>query len=298
MKQYLTLPDFNPIAFSIGPISLHWYGVMYLIGILFALWLAKRRANKPDSGWQASEAENLLFWGFLGILLGGRLGYVFFYNFKTFLADPSSLFRVWEGGMSFHGGLIGSIVVMFIFAIKTKRSLFTVADFIAPLIPFGLAAGRFGNFINGELWGRVTDSSIGMLFPNAWLADLNFVKAHPEWLALFNHCGSLLPRHPSQLYEMVLEGIVLFIILNLFIRKPRPIGGVSGLFLFFYGLFRFVIEFFRQPDEQLGLFGDFISMGQILSLPMIILGVIIIYYAYSGRKASLRFRGTRIIELF
>lgn len=280
MNKYFVFPNFDPIAFSIGPISLHWYGAMYLIGILFALWLAKKRAAKPNSGWSKNEVENLLFWGFLCIFIGARLGYVLFYNFAVFKQDPTTLFRVWEGGMSFHGGLIGSLIFMFIYAVKTRRTFFTVTDFVAPLIPFGLAFGRLGNFINGELWGRVTDASIGMLFPTSRSADLAFVNQHPEWLNLFNLCGGILPRHPSQLYEMALEGIALFIILNLFIRKPRPTASVSGLFLLFYGLFRFVIEFFRQPDEQLGLFGNFISMGQILSLPMIIFGLIIFIYAY------------------
>ncbi|QIQ20658.1 prolipoprotein diacylglyceryl transferase [Zophobihabitans entericus] len=280
MTKYLDFPQIDPIAIQIGPVSVHWYGLMYLVGIVFALWLSKRRANRPNSGWKASEAENLLFWGFLGILLGGRIGYVLFYNFKTFLSEPSVMFRVWEGGMSFHGGLIGSLVVMAIFAKKTNRLFFQVADFIAPLIPFGLGAGRLGNFINGELWGRPTDSAIGMIFPHSEMADLGFVKTHTDWLSLFTELGGHLPRHPSQLYELVLEGVVLFIILNLFIRKQRPIGSVSGLFLLLYGVFRFAVEFFRQPDEQLGLFGDFISMGQILSLPMIILGIVFIFYAY------------------
>lgn len=282
MKQYLTFPNIDPILFSIGPISLHWYGAMYLFGVLGALFLANRRIKQPNSGWTKSQVENLLFWGFLGLFIGGRLGYTFFYNIQAFVADPMVLFRVWEGGMSFHGGLIGALVVIAIFAIKTNKLFFQVADFVAPLIPIGLMFGRLGNFINGELWGRVTNSSIGMLFPSSWVADAAFVRSHPEWLTLYTECGNLLPRHPSQLYEMLFEGIILFIILNLFIRKPRPIGSVSGLFLLLYGLFRFVIEFFRQPDEQLGLFFKFISMGQILCLPMIIFGAIFIYYAYKS----------------
>jgi len=282
MKQYLIFPDFDPIVFSLGPISLHWYGAMYLFGVLGALFLANHRIKKANSGWTKSQVENLLFWGFLGLFIGGRLGYTFFYNLNAFLADPFVLFRVWEGGMSFHGGLIGALVVIAAFAIKTHKLFFQVADFVAPLIPIGLMFGRLGNFINGELWGRVTDSSIGMLFPTSSSADSAYVNAHPEWVDLFTSSSNLLPRHPSQLYEMLFEGIILFIILNLFIRKLRPIGSVSGLFLLLYGCFRFMIEFFRQPDEQLGLFFNVISMGQILCLPMIIFGAIFMYYAYQS----------------
>ncbi|MWP46838.1 prolipoprotein diacylglyceryl transferase [Gilliamella sp. Pas-s27] len=289
MNQYLQFPQIDPIAFSIGPISLHWYGAMYLFGVLGALYLAKRRANKPNSKWTLQQVENLLFWGFLGLFIGGRLGYVFFYNFDSFIKDPVILFKVWEGGMSFHGGLIGSIFVIAIFAKKTKKTFMQVGDFVAPLVPIGLMFGRFGNFINGELWGRVTNLPIGMLFPTSSHADFMFVQSHPEWFSLYSQLNGILPRHPSQLYEMMFEGIVLFIILNIFIRKPRPTGSVSGLFLLCYGLFRFVIEFFRQPDEQLGLFLNVISMGQILCLPMIIGGILIILFAYRfNNKAKIR----------
>ncbi|MCO6524120.1 MAG: prolipoprotein diacylglyceryl transferase [Candidatus Schmidhempelia sp.] len=280
MTHYLSFPNIDPIAFSIGPVSLHWYGAMYLFGVLFALWLANRRAKQPNSGWTANQVENLLFWGFIGIFIGGRLGYTLFYNYANFMHDPLTVFRVWEGGMSFHGGLIGALVVIFLFARHIHKTFLQVSDFVAPLIPFGLGAGRLGNFINGELWGRVTDAPIGMLFPHAKMADYSFVQHHPQWLDLYHQCSELLPRHPSQLYELLLEGVVLFIILNLFVRKSRPIGSVSGLFLLLYGIFRFIIEFFRQPDEQLGLFGNIISMGQILSLPMIILGLLILMWSY------------------
>ncbi|WP_085247658.1 prolipoprotein diacylglyceryl transferase [Gilliamella mensalis] len=289
MNQYLQFPNFNPIAFAIGPISLHWYGAMYLFGVLGALYLAKRRANKPNSLWTPQQVENLLFWGFLGLFIGGRLGYVFFYNFHAFTQDPVILFKVWEGGMSFHGGLIGAICVIAIFAKKTKKTFLQVGDFVAPLVPIGLMFGRFGNFINGELWGRVTNSSIGMLFPTSSHTDFMFVQSHPEWFSLYSQLNGILPRHPSQLYEMMFEGIVLFIILNIFIRKSRPTGAVSGLFLLCYGLFRFIIEFFRQPDEQLGLFLNSISMGQILCLPMIIGGILILLFAYRfNTKAKIR----------
>lgn len=289
MNQYLKFPNFDPIVFSIGPISLHWYGAMYLFGVLGAFYLAKRRVDKSNNQWTLQQVENLLFWGFLGLFIGGRLGYVFFYNFATFIKNPIVLFKVWEGGMSFHGGLIGAIFVIAIFAKKANKTFMQVGDFVAPLVPIGLMFGRFGNFINGELWGRVTNLPIGMLFPTSCYADFKFVQSHPEWFSLYSKLNGILPRHPSQIYEMVFEGIVLFIILNIFIRKPRPTGAVSGVFLFCYGLFRFVIEFFRQPDEQLGLFLNIISMGQILCLPMIIGGILILLFAYRfNNKAKTR----------
>jgi phosphatidylglycerol---prolipoprotein diacylglyceryl transferase len=289
MNQYLKFPNFDPIVFSIGPISLHWYGAMYLFGVLGAFYLAKRRVDKSNNQWTLQQVENLLFWGFLGLFIGGRLGYVFFYNFATFIKTPIVLFKVWEGGMSFHGGLIGAMFVIAIFAKKANKTFMQVADFVAPLAPIGLMFGRFGNFINGELWGRVTNLPIGMLFPTSSHADFKFAQSHPEWFSLYSKLNGILPRHPSQIYEMVFEGIVLFIILNIFIRKPRPTGAVSGLFLFCYGLFRFAIEFFRQPDEQLGLFLNIISMGQILCLPMIIGGILILLFAYRfNNKAKTR----------
>ncbi|WAX70673.1 prolipoprotein diacylglyceryl transferase [Gallibacterium anatis] len=261
-SEFFTYPQFDPVIFAVGPIALRWYGLMYLIGFLFARWLGMRRVKRHNSGWSADQFDNLLFNGFLGVFLGGRIGYVLFYQFDLFLQDPLYLIRVWEGGMSFHGGLIGVIVAMWLTAKAQKRQFFAVADFIAPLIPFGLGMGRIGNFINDELWGRVTDVSWAVLFPS----------------------GGYLPRHPSQLYEAFLEGVVLFTILNLFIRKPRPTGAVSGLFLFCYGVFRFIVEFFREPDPQLGLyFGHEISMGQILSTPMIVIGLVIIWFAYQRK---------------
>lgn len=288
MKNYLHFPDFDPVMFSIGPIALHWYGFMYLVGFIFARWLAKRRAARPNSGWSKEEVENLLYFSFVGVFLGGRIGYVLFYNLPLFLENPLYLFQVWDGGMSFHGGLIGVIIAMIWFARRTKRTFFQVSDFMAPLIPFGLGAGRLGNFINGELWGRVTlDTPWAMLFPNSRSEDIALAVSNPQLQTLLAQYGCL-PRHPSQLYELILEGVVLFLILNLFIRKPRPMGSVSGLFLIFYGIFRIVVEFFRQPDAQLGLFSG-ISMGQILSIPMIIAGTIMMVLAYrSGCKSSHR----------
>ncbi|MEZ9763119.1 prolipoprotein diacylglyceryl transferase [Vibrio splendidus] len=258
-QGFIEFPNIDPVLIELGPISVRWYGLMYLVGFMFALWLANRRADQPGSGWTREQVSDLLFAGFLGVVLGGRIGYVIFYNFDLFLADPLYLFKVWTGGMSFHGGLLGVITAMFWYAKKNGRTFFGVADMIAPLVPFGLGMGRMGNFMNSELWGRVTDVPWAIVFPN----------------------GGPLPRHPSQLYEMALEGIVLFFILNWFIKKPRPLGSVSGLFLAGYGTFRFLVEYVREPDAQLGLFGGFISMGQILSLPMVIIGVLMMVWAYN-----------------
>lgn len=254
----MNFPHIDPVLIEIGPLAVCWYGLMYLFGFMFALWLANKRADKPNSGWTRDQVSDLLFAGFLGVVIGGRVGYVLFYNFGYFLDNPLYLFEVWTGGMSFHGGLLGVISAMLWYGYKNNRSFFTIADFVAPLVPFGLGAGRLGNFMNGELWGRVTDVPWAMVFPT----------------------GGPFPRHPSQLYEFALEGVVLFFILNWFIRKPRPLGAVSGLFLFGYGTFRFLVEYVRQPDAQLGLFGDWISMGQILSLPMVIGGLLMMLWAF------------------
>ncbi|HIF9197130.1 TPA: prolipoprotein diacylglyceryl transferase [Photobacterium damselae] len=264
MQGYLTFPQIDPVLVQIGPLAIRWYGLMYLIGFAFAMWLANRRADQPGSGWTKDQVSDLLFAGFLGVVIGGRIGYVLFYNFDLFLANPLYLFKVWTGGMSFHGGLLGVITAMFWYGHKNGRTFFSIADFIAPLVPFGLGMGRLGNFINGELWGRVTDVPWAMIFPT----------------------GGPLPRHPSQLYEFLLEGVVLFIILNLFIRKPRPTGAVSGLFLLCYGSFRFFVEFFRQPDAQLGFFDGWLTMGQILSTPMILLGAAILIWAYKKKPEN------------
>lgn len=243
--------EINPVALELGPLKVHWYGLMYLIGFAAAWWLGVRRARKPGSGWTEEQISDVIFWGAMGVVLGGRAGYVIFYNFDRFIEDPLWLFAVWEGGMSFHGGLLGVIAAMYLFGRKHGKSLFEMTDFIAPLIPVGLGAGRIGNFIGGELWGRVTDQPWGVVFPR----------------------GGDLPRHPSQLYEFVLEGVVLFVVLWWFSAKPQPRMAVSGMFLLLYGCFRSLVEFVREPDEHIMFLAfDWLTMGQLLSLPMIFLG--------------------------
>ena len=265
MNQYLVLPHFDPTIFTIGDsnIGLRWYGLMYLLGFIFARWLAVRRAARPTSGWTVEQVDSLLFNGFMGVFIGGRVGDVFFYNIDHFLQEPSYLFRVWEGGMSFHGGLIGVIIAMIWTSHAQKRNFWQTADFVAPLIPFGLGLGRIGNFINLELWGRQTDVPWAVIFPT-----------DPQ----------LLPRHPSQLYEAFLEGLVLFAILNLFIRKSRPTGSVAGLFLIGYGIFRFIVEYVREPETE--SFLGIMTRGQALCLPMIIGGVLIMAWAYMRTDLS------------
>lgn len=257
-------PSIDPVAFSLGPVKVHWYGIMYLIGFAGAWWLGRLRARRPASGWQPEQVDDLIFYGALGVILGGRLGYVLFYDFAHTLAEPLSLFKVWQGGMSFHGGLLGVLAAMGIYARKIDKSFFQVTDFIAPLVPIGLGAGRIGNFINSELWGKVTELPWGMVFPDP-------------------RAGSL-PRHPSQLYEAALEGLALFLILWFFSRKRRPTMAVSGLFLLCYGLFRFAVEFVRVPDAHIGyLASGWLTMGQTLSLPMVLTGMILLGWAYLRR---------------
>lgn len=249
-------PQFDPVLFSIGPVSLHWYGFMYLLGALFAYWWGSKRA-KQNPYWQVEQWQDLLFWCFLALIIGGRVGYVLFYQWSEFVANPLYLFNIISGGMSFHGGLLGVVVALALYARKQRVSIWQVGDFVAPLVPVGLGLGRLGNFINGELWGRVTDVPWAMVFPAA----------------------GPLARHPSQLYQMFGEGVLLFILLWWFSRKPRPVGAVGGLFLVGYGLVRYFVEYVREPDAHLGLVG-FFSMGQWLSLPMIIVGGVMMLLAY------------------
>lgn len=264
MTDFIHLPYIDPIVFSLGPISLHWYGVMYLLGFFFADWLGKKRIQKSNGVWTEAQFDSLLYASFAGVILGGRIGDVFFYNFDRFLSDPFYLFRIWEGGMSFHGGLIGVIVAMILTSIRQKRSFWQTSDLIAPLVPVGLGLGRLGNFINNELWGRPVVN----------------LDAVPWAMFPYGYNGAV-PLHPSQLYEMLLEGVALFIILNWFIRKPRPLAAVSGLFLVGYGVFRFLVEYVREIDHGVNTAEDLITRGQMLSLPMIIGGIAIMLWAYS-----------------
>lgn len=265
--QFLQFPVIDPVIFSVGPVSLRWYGTMYLIGFLAALFIANKAADKSQGVWTREQVSDLLFYGFLGVILGGRVGYVLFYQFDYFLANPFYLLEIWQGGMSFHGGLLGVILAIYIFARKTHKSFLAVGDFVAPLVPIGLGMGRLGNFINAELWGRQTDVPWAMVFPTDPLQ---------------------VPRHPSQLYEFFLEGVVLFALLFFIARKPRSLGLASGVFLIGYGVFRSIVEFYREPDAHLGLYFAFISKGQILSIPMILIGLFIIYIGYlSQEKANI-----------
>jgi phosphatidylglycerol---prolipoprotein diacylglyceryl transferase len=261
----LAYPHIDPVAIAIGPLKVHWYGLMYLIGFIGTWVIGKRKAAQPQSFIQPEAVEDLVYYGALGVVLGGRIGYVLFYNFSHFLEDPLMLFKIWQGGMSFHGGMLGVFVAMWLFARKQQCTMFELTDFIAPMAPIGLLAGRIGNFINSELWGRVTDVPWAMVFPN----------------------GGSLPRHPSQLYEAFLEGIVLFLILWLYTRKQRPVMSVTGLSILGYGIFRFIVEFFRMPDAHLGFVAlDWLTMGQILSMPMIIIGGALIYFAYAKKNQN------------
>ena len=257
MIQY---PNINPVALDLGPLQVHWYGLMYLVGFASAWFLGRTRCRNSAGLWTENQLGDLIFYAAIGVVLGGRLGYVLFYNFDYFLSDPLWLFKVWEGGMSFHGGLIGVLIASFYASYLWKKTFFQITDFIAPLVPLALGAGRLGNFIGGELWGRASNVPWAMVFPR-----------DPLQLA----------RHPSQLYQFALEGVLLFIVLWFYSVKPRPRMAVSGVFVLVYGSFRFIVEFFRQPDEQLGFIAwHWLTMGQLLSLPMIILGFGFIYYGY------------------
>ncbi|MDE1461380.1 prolipoprotein diacylglyceryl transferase [Spartinivicinus poritis] len=251
--------NIDKVALDLGAVQIHWYGLMYLVGFALAWWLANSRAAKSQGLWNKDQVSDLIFYGALGVVIGGRVGSMLFYYFDDFIARPWMLLKVWEGGMSFHGGLLGVLVAMLFYGRKINKSFFQMTDFIAPLVPLGLGAGRIGNFINGELYGKPTDGSWGVIFPSVGIE----------------------PRHPSQLYEFALEGVVLFLILYWFSQKPRPRMAVSGVFLLGYGLFRSLVEFVRLPDEHLQYIAfDWLTMGQILSLPMIILGVAFIIFAY------------------
>lgn len=244
----LTYPEIDQVIFGLGSLKIRWYGLMYVIGFVLAWWLARRRALRVDSPVTVVQVEDLIFYGMLGVILGGRLGYLLFYGWEQIAADPWYIVKIWEGGMSFHGGLLGVLVAMGLYARSIGKSFFEVTDFIAPLIPLGLGPGRIGNFINGELWGKTTTVPWG-----------------------FSVNGEV--RHASQLYEAALEGLVLFLILYFYSAKPRPTMAISGLFSFFYGVFRFAVEFIRLPDNNQYLALDWLTKGQVLSAPMIIIGI-------------------------
>ncbi len=259
----LPYPSINPIALSLGPLKVHWYGLMYAVGFIGAWLLANYRAKKPHSTWTVDQVSDLLFYTALGVILGGRMGYMLFYDLANFLAQPWTIFQIWHGGMSFHGGLLGVLLALYLYSRKTGIAFFAITDFVAPLVPIGLATGRIGNFINGELWGKISPVPWAMVFP---------------------HAGGL-PRHPSQLYEFFFEGVVLFVILWVYSSQPRPRMAVSAWFAILYGTFRFVLEFFRQPDTQLGyLAWNWLTMGQLLSIPMVIVGVVLLYEAQKASK--------------
>ncbi len=248
-----------PIPFTQLNLPVHWYGLMYLLGLTVAYALAMHRAKKPNSGWDAEQVSDLIFYSAMGLILGGRIGYMVFYATDVLIAEPLSLLKVWQGGMSFHGGMIGACVSSWLFARKYNKTFFQVTDFAVPFVPFGLGTGRIGNFIGGELYGRITDVPWAMVFPH----------------------GGPFPRHPSQLYQFFLEGIVLFTVLMWYSSKPRPRMATTGLFFALYGLFRFTVEFVRQPDAQLNfILLNWVTMGQLLSLPMILIGGYMVIHAY------------------
>jgi phosphatidylglycerol:prolipoprotein diacylglycerol transferase len=260
-------PQFDPIAFSVGPLAVRWYGLMYLLAFVFFLVLGRLRARDAWRGMSRNDVDDLLFWGVLGVIIGGRLGYVLFYKPGYYLEHPLEAFMLWKGGMSSHGGMIGCIVVMWLFARARGKSFPQVADFVVPTVPLGFAFGRLGNFINGELWGRPAD-------PGVW-----------PWAMVFPNAGDGVPRHPSQLYQFALEGVALFVIVWIYSRKPRPTGAVASLWLLGYGMFRFIAEFAREPDSFLGLLAFRLSMGQWLSIPMILAGAALLIYFYKTAPA-------------
>lgn len=252
--------DFDPVAFKIFGWPIHWYGLMYLIGFISAWWLGRMQVKRPaGKGWTTQQVDDMVFFGGLGVILGGRLGYILFYNFTSFIADPLMIFRVWQGGMSFHGGLLGVLVGLWFFNRKYQKGYWNIVDYAAPMIPLGLGCGRIGNFINAELWGKPTDLPWGMIFPAAGPA----------------------PRHPTPIYEALLEGLLLFIILWVYTAKPRPTMAVSGMFALCYGVFRMLVEFVRLPDAHIGYlaFGWF-TMGMLLTLPLMGVGLALLYFAY------------------
>lgn len=258
----LTYPEIDPIIFALGPLKVRWYGLMYVIAFLLAWWLAKRRCSRADSPVNSEQVDDLLFYGMLGVIVGGRVGYAVVYGWDQLTSDPWYLFKITEGGMSFHGGLAGVMIAMWLYGRKLGQSIWRMTDFVAPIVPLGLGFGRIGNFINGELWGKPTDV---------------------PWSFIVNGVA----RHPSQLYEAILEGFVLFAILWFYSAKPRPYLAVSGMFLMFYGIFRFVVEFVRVPDQDPGYIAyGWVTMGQVLSFPMVLVGALMIVIAYRAKART------------
>ena len=268
----LRYPNIDPIALKVGPLQIHWYGVMYLLGFGGGWLLARFRASRPQSTWSAAEVDDWLFYGMLGVILGGRIGYVLFYGMPLWRGDWLYPLKIWEGGMSFHGGLLGVVTATAIFAWRSRRRFWDVMDFVSPLPGIGLFFGRLGNFINGELWGRPTDVPWAMLVPDP-------------------NGGPQVPRHPSQLYEATLEGLVLFTIVWIYSRKPRPRYAVCGLFGICYGTARIMVEFVREPDVGIGYLAfGWVTMGMILSLPVLLAGIALMLLAYQRQLASGNFK--------
>ncbi len=279
----LVHPQFNPVALQLGPLAVRWYGLMYVCAFAAFILLGRRRCN-AQTGWTHLDIDDILFWGVLGVVIGGRLGQVLFYEPEYYFSHPAEIIAVWKGGMSFHGGMLGVFAALWAYGRKTGRSFLQVGDFVGPLVPLGLMFGRIGNFINGELWGRLADPRLpwAMVFPQASADDLGAADGHPALMELFTQYHGL-PRHPSQLYQAGMEGLLLFLILWWYSAKPRPTGAVSGVFLIGYGVFRFIGEFFRSPDAGIFGYSYTVSMGQWLSLPMILIGVWMFWRARSGR---------------
>jgi phosphatidylglycerol:prolipoprotein diacylglycerol transferase len=278
------LVDFDPVALDLGWIQIHWYGISYLVAFALCWWLLARRARAEHWPLTPSQAGDLVFWGVVGVFVGGRMGYVLFYALDRWFADP--LFPIWvqDGGMSFHGGLVGVLIAMWLFARRIDVGFLRIGDFVAQVVPLGLACGRIGNFIGGELWGRLSDAPWAMIFPKA--IDPALVGTDALRQAWADGRLDHLARHPSQLYQAALEGLLLFVIVWTFARRPRPAGAVGGLFLAGYAVFRWIAEFFREPDAHLGFIAfEWLTMGQLLSLPMFVAGVGLIYYAYRSRSA-------------
>ena len=283
MIQY---PAIDPILVSLGPLAIRWYGLTYVIAFGVAWWLGRRRAARPESTWKPADIDDLIFYGAIGVILGGRIGWVLFYNFERLIDDPLMILRIWEGGMSFHGGLIGVILAEILFARRQKRRLFDVLDFLAPLPGIGIFAVRCANFINGELWGKPTQVPWGFVVDPANLHPSQKAEAL-RMCERFGLDPCILQVHASQLYEGVLEGLVVFAILWIYTARPRPLLAPSGLFLLCYGVFRFGVEFVRVPDENRGyLLLDWVTMGQILSLPMIVGGLVLLLLAYRRNEPS------------